>query len=135
MEVRGTRRLESRGAAERGFESFQRDHRASLVVLSGSGAGEEFPLRESVICIGRGPDVELAFRDETLSQRHANLEYASGAFRLRDLGSTNGTIVNDAPVDTVELSSGDRIQIGQQLLQLVIEARRREPQVHVLPDA
>lgn len=135
MGSQGTRRLERRGASAAGFEAFARESQASLVVLAGRDAGEEFPIREPVTCIGRGPEVDLAFPDDTLSQRHATLEFVGGGFQVRDLGSTNGTLVNEAPAAAAELKSGDRIQVGQQVLQLVIEPRRREPRVHVLPDA
>ena len=115
-----------------GFEQWV----AVLVVLEGGiAAGTEFPLLQPCVRIGRGPDVELEFDDPELSSVHASILFDSGAFQLTDLGSTNGTQVNERRVAAHELAHGDRIRVGGHLLQLVLEKREAAPRVHVLPDA
>jgi hypothetical protein len=67
--------------------------------------------RGSVI-VGRSRTCDLALPGADASRRHAEILGTSKGFRLRDLGSTNGTFVNGERVEDVELRPGDRIQIG-----------------------
>jgi pSer/pThr/pTyr-binding forkhead associated (FHA) protein len=67
----------------------------------------------------RGPEIDLAgaLEDPAISRLHAVLErQTDGAYALRDLGSTNGTTVNDEPVPSVPvpvpLAHGDQIRLG-----------------------
>jgi hypothetical protein len=85
-----------------------------------------FPLRGAEVSIGRThapdqpPDINLAGspEDPAVSHRHAVLErQQDGSYKLRDLGSTNGTTLNDdpTPVSTdvaAPLADGDRIRVG-----------------------
>lgn len=47
-----------------------------------------------------------------ISRRHAQIYFQDGHWRIRDLGSTNGTTVNECPVEDCLLSAGDRIGFG-----------------------
>jgi len=64
--------------------------------------------------IGRNPNVEVCLPEvPSISRNHARLEYLTGFVLLRDLGSTNGTLVNDRLLDgPAVLKSGDRFQVG-----------------------
>jgi len=63
--------------------------------------------------LGRDPDNELVLADDGASRRHARIERRSGRVVLMDVGSTNGTLLNDAELTgIVELRTGDRIQVG-----------------------
>src|SRR5258708_4726987 len=64
--------------------------------------------------IGRSPNVEICLPEvPSISRNHARLEYLTGLVILRDLGSTNGTYVNDRLLDgPAVLKSGDRFQVG-----------------------
>ena len=64
--------------------------------------------------IGRNPNVEVCLPEvPSISRNHARLEYLTGLVILRDLGSTNGTYVNDRLLDgPAVLKSGDRFQVG-----------------------
>lgn len=129
-----TRQLESpRG--DHGFAHFVARHRAALVVLSGDTAGTEFTLEEPKLTLGRGPETDLAFSDSAMSREHAVLEFADGGYRLRDLGSTNGTCVNGELAKVWNLEHGDRITIGEHVFQFVVEQREIAPKTYVLPDA
>jgi pSer/pThr/pTyr-binding forkhead associated (FHA) protein len=108
---------------------------ATLVVLRGAAEGMEHPLRERRIVLGRGPGADLALADEQMSQQHAALERVTGGFRLTDLGSTNGTRVNGAAIQSQEIHHGDRIELGRHVLQLVVEKRDAPPRTWVLRDA
>jgi pSer/pThr/pTyr-binding forkhead associated (FHA) protein len=54
----------------------------------------------------------LVVEDDTVSRRHAVLELREGTWRLRDLGSSNGTWVNGRRASDVEVRRGDELQLG-----------------------
>ena len=116
-----------------GIDAFFSRNRAKLVILSGVRRGDEFALERECTTIGRGPNVDLAFEDSSMSREHAALEFVDHQFRVRDLGSTNGTLLNGKPVQTGELQHGDRLEIGRQELQLIIDAVDESPDAYVLP--
>jgi pSer/pThr/pTyr-binding forkhead associated (FHA) protein len=63
--------------------------------------------------IGRHPDSTICLDDVTVSRRHAHLEQSEGQVVLRDLGSLNGTYVNQERIEEVALRHGDEVQIGR----------------------
>jgi pSer/pThr/pTyr-binding forkhead associated (FHA) protein len=79
--------------------------------------------------------VDVAFDDAEMSRQHAAVEFTGGGFRLCDLGSTNGTVVNGTLVRARELAHGDRIELGQHVVQLRLEQHEVEPTVYSVPDA
>jgi hypothetical protein len=63
--------------------------------------------------IGRGPGATLRLPDESVSRVHAELRYVDDGWMLRDLGSMNGTCVNDLRITTtVRVRPGDRVAFG-----------------------
>ncbi len=63
--------------------------------------------------LGRDPGCDFPLPSEIVSRRHAELEWSpNGGFAIRDLGSKNGTRVNDERVDWRPLKDGDRVQVG-----------------------
>jgi Protein of unknown function (DUF3662)/FHA domain len=86
--------------------------RASLQPLGGEMAGRDFPLTKTLISIGRGLDNDLVIDDPRVSRHHAQITFRHGHYLLRDQRSTNGTFVNDQPIETVVLASNDRVSIG-----------------------
>lgn len=95
-----------------------------LVVLrsgqSGVTAGKTFPLSPSTI-IGRSMEqCEIALNDSFLSQQHARLELRGDQWVLEDLGSTNGTFVNDIEVrDATIVEEGDIVRVGRIEMRMV----------------
>lgn len=72
-----------------------------------------FPLApNSVTRIGRGTECEVRVSSARVSRVHAELRWEGQELRIRDLGSHNGTRVNERRVDDVVLADGDRIAIG-----------------------
>ena len=86
---------------------------ASLVVRSGPQAGDRFDLLTKVTRLGRHPDSEISLDDISVSRRHAEIERQESEYVLRDMGSMNGTYVNQRRVDSVVLAQGDEILIGR----------------------
>ncbi|HEX9123460.1 MAG TPA: DUF3662 and FHA domain-containing protein [Actinomycetota bacterium] len=93
---------------------------ASLRVLEDGAAPKEYRLHRQLVTIGRLPECDVVLADPGASRRHASVRAEGGEFLLTDLGSTNGTFVNDEQVQERWLADGDRITIGT----TVIEFRR-----------
>jgi len=64
------------------------------------------------LTIGRGSDNGIVVRDGRASRHHARIDGRRGSLVLSDLGSKNGSFVNDRRVDSIALGEGDRIRIG-----------------------
>jgi len=78
--------------------------------------GHTFPLGESQVVIGRDPASDIALNPESAaSRRHAAVYPQNGRWRIQDLGSVNGTILNGIRLDDGELSHGDEIVIGEEV--------------------
>jgi pSer/pThr/pTyr-binding forkhead associated (FHA) protein len=84
-----------------------------LVVRNGPNEGARFSLSANDSVIGRHPDSTICLDDVTVSRRHAHLEQADGQVVLRDLGSLNGTYVNQERIEEIALRHGDEVQIGR----------------------
>ena len=75
----------------------------------------------SQVLVGRDPAAELYLEDKTISARHARLYYQDTQWWVEDLGSTNGTLLNqERVVEPVVLANGDRLQFGQVAFTLII---------------
>ena len=70
-------------------------------------------LTEEKITVGRLADNSLQIDDGSVSSHHAELIAEDGKYRLVDLGSTNGTFVNDEQVTDVILQPGDSVRFGR----------------------
>ena len=112
------------------IDDFLARYKVKLVIVSAQNAGREISLDKERMAIGRGPGVDAVFDDEQMSRQHATIEFTTHGFRVRDLGSTNGILVNDVSVQVSEIKHGDRIEIGTQCLTVVIEERESEPEVY-----
>jgi hypothetical protein len=86
---------------------------AVLIVRAGAQAGARFVLESGRTCLGRHPDSEISLEDITVSRRHAEIEREAEGYVIRDVGSLNGTYVNQRRVDRSELRHGDEVQIGK----------------------
>jgi FHA domain len=88
--------------------------KAILTVMSGPDMGFRFRIKSSVIAsMGRDIENEVVLDDPATSRHHAKIEFRDGTYVLIDLGSANGTLVNDQRVTERPLSDGDRIKVGQ----------------------
>lgn len=90
-----------------------------VVVHDGAGAkASPIKLRDQVE-IGRGDRCAIRLQDTYVSQVHARLYPKDGAWYVEDLGSTNGTLLNDHKVQApVEVHAGDVLKVGKTVLEL-----------------
>lgn len=86
---------------------------ALLIVVRGSSTGSRFLLDAERTGAGRHTSSEIFLDDVTVSRRHAEFVREGNSFRVRDVGSLNGTYVNRQRVDECSLQSGDEVQIGR----------------------
>ncbi len=75
-------------------------------------SGNLVKLSDTQTSVGREPTCGLCIPDSSVSRQHALVERNGEVYQVTDLGSTNGTCVNEQRVSTAELSPGDRIQFG-----------------------
>lgn len=87
--------------------------RIVLSTVHGVQVGTEYALAEDKpLTIGRTPDNDIQLLDTKVSRHHCRIENAEGGFRVVDLGSNNGTLVNERPVTDAPLVAGDVIAVG-----------------------
>ncbi len=89
--------------------------------LNGPPEGEIFELENSRVTIGRNSgDIQLD--DPQVSRKHCAIEvYGDSYILLKDLASTNGTLVNDRMITSTKISDGDEIQMGLTRFRLIVE--------------
>jgi serine phosphatase RsbU (regulator of sigma subunit) len=88
---------------------------ASLLIQYADGRKASVPITRPELIIGRDSTCDVVIDDTITSRRHARLSWdGSSQFWMTDLGSKNGTTLNDAPigVDRTRLRDGDRIGVG-----------------------
>jgi two-component system NtrC family sensor kinase len=100
---------------------------ASLIVVAGDCEGEEHAVERPRWLLGRGPDADARFDDDTMAPKHAAIEFVSGRFFLSALEEGTGTRVNGSAVTACELRHGDRIEMGSHVLQILIERKDAGP--------
>ena len=94
----------------------------TLIERSGAAENKESSYTIPEITFGRDPGNTIFLEDETVSNRHAVLNYRNGHWWIEDNFSTNGTFLNDEKiVAPTILISGDDIHIGNQFYEVVIK--------------
>ncbi len=78
------------------------------------------------VTIGRDPDSDIFLDNTGISRHHAVIERTAGGFVIEDLGSANGTFLNEQPVRKEYLGQDDVLQIGKFALWMGVESDRRE---------
>jgi transcriptional regulator with GAF, ATPase, and Fis domain len=95
--------------------------RPRLFVLSGPLKDSTIPLSEGEVTIGREASNGIAVVDPSVSRKHCVLSAQDGRFRVRDLDSRNGTLVNGTGVEEHWLQHGDEIAAGDSSFVFLIE--------------
>jgi two-component system cell cycle response regulator len=101
-----------------------------LVVYYGSHLGRRHALDKPEVIVGRSEANAIQIDHESVSREHARVTVRAGACRITDLGSTNGTWINDRRVEDADLHDGDLVRIGQTVFKYLtginIEAKYHE---------
>ena len=107
------------------FEPARRDRAtgpAGLVLLYAAeftSLPAAFLLGREPAVLGRDPSASLILPVTAVSRRHAEIRREGGGYRVRDLGSRNGTLLNGRPVTDAELEPLDELRIGDAILKFV----------------
>jgi pSer/pThr/pTyr-binding forkhead associated (FHA) protein len=93
--------------------------RLSLAVLEGKDSGRIFPIDRPRIVLGRG-DSDIVLNDAEISRQHACIEVRGARVVLKDLGSTNGTFVNEVKTSQTEIENRTEFRVGETRLMLIV---------------
>lgn len=100
-----------------------------LVIIYGDDLGRRVPLGAEPTIVGRSSKCDVQLDQESVSRNHARISRHRNNYVIRDLGSTNGTYVNDELVDEVALRDGDQIKIGRTIFKFIVSGNM-EAQYH-----
>ncbi len=84
----------------------------SLKIISGPEEGSEFSFERVQITIGRTIDNDVVLPDPGISRQHFSIRDKGGAFIIKDLGSSNGTLLNGKKIEEEVIKTGDVITAG-----------------------
>ena len=91
--------------------------RPCLLLYSGPDAGQRFDLDGGKLVIGRMPEAQVRIDGSGISRQHAELDVSGSRVVVKDLGSANGTLVNEQRIGTpVTLQDGDLVRVGNVVL-------------------
>ena len=92
-----------------------------LVVIYGHEMGRRIQVGTEPLIIGRSPQNQIQIDQESISRRHCRIWFSGSEFLVRDLGSTNGTYVNDDLVEEEgRLRHGDQLKVGRTILKFIV---------------
>ncbi len=98
----------------------------SLKILSSPDQkqpGIKFDLAEGDTLLGRlSPPAQIALAGTKVSKKHCVIKQSNGSLRIEDLKSSNGVFVNGKQVESAKLENGDRLVIGEFILEVVAKA-------------
>lgn len=92
---------------------------ACLVMIYGQELGKKYNLEARSMIVGRSSKCDIQVDQESVSRNHCKIVNTGKTVLVRDLGSTNGTYVNDEPVDEHVMRDGDLIKIGRTIFKFL----------------
>jgi diguanylate cyclase (GGDEF)-like protein len=93
-----------------------------LIYPPGPDMGKRFTLDRAEFTLGRGTDCDIQVDRDSVSRRHAKVYRAETSWVVQDLGSTNGSYVNDHPIHEATLRDGDFLKIGAAIFKFLTGA-------------
>ena len=113
-----TRKITPLGASE--IPTVKLSGQSCLVLLypPGPEMGKRFPLGKNEIVLGRSRG-DILIDLDSVSRRHARIFRVERQWSLEDLGSTNGTYINDLPVKSTRLTNGDIVRVGSSIFKFL----------------
>lgn len=99
----------------------------NLILFKKDGSQKALPLLDGTAVIGRRHDCDLRIPLMSVSRRHCQISYNKDTLKIRDLGSRNGTYLNDKRInDEATLQAGDYLRIGPLTFLLQIDGQPKE---------
>ncbi|MCC7386762.1 MAG: GGDEF domain-containing protein [Deltaproteobacteria bacterium] len=90
-----------------------------LVMIYGPNLGRRYPIESDELKIGRGADNDMVIDLDNVSRVHARVVKRDDGIYVEDMGSTNGSYVNDLEVKHDRLRNGDLVKIGGAILKFI----------------
>jgi hypothetical protein len=97
---------------------------ARLVIIYGPGQGLRLELQRGSNTLGRDTSNDFPIEDPTVSSRHCEVEVSDFSVFVRDLGSTNGTLIEGKLVQEGELKNGQKLRLGSVEMRLEVTPPR-----------
>jgi two-component system cell cycle response regulator len=92
-----------------------------LIVIYGHDLGRRVHVGAEPLIIGRSPQCEIQIDQESVSRNHCRVRFDGSGFFVSDLGSTNGTYVNDNLIEgEARLRHGDQLKVGRTILKFIV---------------
>jgi pSer/pThr/pTyr-binding forkhead associated (FHA) protein len=93
-----------------------------LRVVEGEEKGKGYPISKVPASLGRDSLCDISISDTRMSRQHAMIFFYAPNFFLKDLGSTNGTFVNDKRIKQAEIKNGDQVKVGGTRLEFIVSS-------------
>jgi diguanylate cyclase (GGDEF)-like protein len=90
-----------------------------LIYPPGPDLGRRWQLGSDEIVVGRGSDCDIQIDRDSVSRRHARVCRIEDQWSVEDLGSTNGSYINDVPIQRSPLRDGDFVKIGSAIFKFL----------------
>ncbi len=90
-----------------------------LIYPPGAEMGKRWKLTNDEIVIGRGSDCDIQIDRDSVSRKHARVFRSENQWLVEDLGSTNGSYINDVPIQRSPLKDGDFVKIGSAIFKFL----------------
>ncbi|HJQ31663.1 MAG TPA: sigma 54-interacting transcriptional regulator [Pyrinomonadaceae bacterium] len=103
---------------------------AKLVSIAGPLKAAVFALGDGEVAVGRDPSNHVPVNDHAVSRRQCVVRRERDAYLVTDLGSHNGTFVNDVPVKERALNHGDRVRVGNSVFLFLLEESELSPEAN-----
>ena len=97
-----------------------------LVMFTEKGERKDFPLLSAGLLVGRHEQCALRIPLSEVSRRHAEIRMSKGSVVLKDLGSANGTFVNNKRIKELKLNAGDHVVIGPVVFTVQIDGEPKK---------
>ena len=91
----------------------------AMVIIRGEPFGKCYEIDEAPLLIGRTADCQIRLDQDSVSRRHCQIWRDKGRILIRDLGSTNKTVVNSIEISEQQLHHGDLVSIGDAVMKFV----------------
>jgi diguanylate cyclase (GGDEF)-like protein len=99
-----------------------KEQEACLIIIRGTPQGHRFFLTAPEMTIGRDVSADITVNDQSISRKHAKLQKAGEKYVITDLGSANGTSINDKkvnPGEVIQLEKEDMIRMGNSIFKFL----------------
>ena len=93
---------------------------ACVVVIHGEGLGRRADIGDAPVLVGRSSESDLVIAHNSVSRAHCRIWREGNGYRIRDLGATNTTRLNDRRIeDEAALADGDQVTVGESILKFI----------------